>query len=148
MSFFLGVSTRQYGQSILIGANVGQDSKNSSRNVIYVMPYLLMLNKNYIFVCYFYHARFTCSLYFHQVDQPKGVLPRQMYINNTGQYDKYFNAYKDLTIGLAKLLIRENNGNVSANDSYLNLGFENMLKLETKIAKVVLVLLAVNHNSE
>ena len=95
-----------------------------------------------------YHARFTCSLYFHQVDQPKGVLPRQMYINNTGQYDKYFNAYKDLTIGLAKLFIRENNGNVSANDSYLNLAFENMLKLETKIAKVVLVLLAFNHNSE
>ena len=36
MSFFLGVNTRQYGQSSLIGANVGQDSKNSSRNVIYV----------------------------------------------------------------------------------------------------------------
>ena len=71
-----------------------------------------------------------------------------MYINNTGQYDKYFNAYKDLTVGLAKLLIRENNGNLSANDSYLNLAFENMLKLETKIAKVVLVLLAFNHNSE
>ena len=105
-----------------------------------------MFTENYIFVCYY--ARFTCSLYFHQVDQPKGVLPRQMYINNTGQYDKYFNAYKDLTIGLAKLLIRENNGNVSANDSYLNLAFENMLKLETKIAKVVLVLLVVNHNSE
>ena len=52
ISFFLGISTRQYGQSILIGANVGQDSKNSSRNVIYVMPYLLMLNENYIFVCY------------------------------------------------------------------------------------------------
>ena len=81
------------------------------------------------------HAQFTSSLYFHQVDQPKGVLSRQMYINNTGQYDKYFNAYKDLTVGLAKLLIRENNGNVSANDSYLNLAFENMLKLETKIAK-------------
>ena len=101
-----------------------------------------------LYVIEIYHARFTCSLYFHQVDQPKGVLPRQMYINNTGQYDKYFNAYKDLTIGLAKLFIRENNGNVSANDSYLNLAFENMLKLETKIAKVVLVLLAFNHNSE
>ena len=104
-----------------------------------------MFTENYIFVIPFspfYHARFTCSLYFHQVDQPKGVLPRQMYINNTGQYDKYFNAYKDLTVGLAKLLIRENNGNVSANDSYLNLAFENMLKLETKIAKVIVVLLA------
>ena len=65
-----------------------------------------------------------------------------MYINNTGQYDKYFNAYKDLTVGLAKLLIRENNGNISANDSYLNLAFENMLKLETKIAKVIVVLLS------
>ena len=112
----------------------------------YVIPYLLRFTENYIFVSY--HARFTCSLYFHQVDQPKGVLPRQMYINNTGQYDKYFNAYKDLTVGLAKLLIRENNGNVSANDSYLNLAFENMLKLETKIAKVVLVLLAFNNDSE
>ena len=89
-----------------------------------------------------YHTRFTFSLYFHQVDQPKGVLPRQMYINNTGQYDKYFNAYKDVTVGLAKLLIRENNANMSVNVSYLNLAFDNMLKLETKIAKVVVVLSA------
>ena len=65
-----------------------------------------------------------------------------MYINNTGQYDKYFNAYKDLTVGLAKLLIRENNANMSVNVSYLNLAFDNMLKLETKIAKVVVVLSA------
>ena len=71
-----------------------------------------------------------------------------MYINNTGQYDKYFNAYKDLTLGIAKLFIRENNGNVSANDSYLNLAFENMLKLETKIAKVIVVLLAFDHDSK
>ena len=69
-----------------------------------------------------------------------------MYMNNTGQYDKYFNAYKDLTVGLAKLLIRENNGNMSANDSYLNLAFDNMLKLETKIAKVVVVLSAFGYN--
>ena len=71
-----------------------------------------------------------------------------MYINNTGQYDKYFNAYKDMTIGLAKLLIREKNGNMSANDSYLNLAFENMLKLETKVAKVIVVLLAFGYNSK
>ena len=71
-----------------------------------------------------------------------------MYINNTGQYDKYFNAYKDLTVGLAKLLIRENNANMSVNDSYLNLAFENMLKLETKIAKVIVVLLAFDHDSK
>ena len=71
-----------------------------------------------------------------------------MYINNTGQYDKYFNAYKDMTIGLAKLLIRENNGNMSANDSYLKLAFENMLKLETKVAKVIVVLLAFGYNSK
>ena len=147
MSFFLGVSTRQYGQSILIGANVGQDSKNSSRNVIYVCNTLFakVYWELYFFPC---HARFTSSLYFHQVDQPKGVLSRQMYINNTGQYDKYFNAYKDMTIGLAKLLIRENNGNMSANDSYLNLAFENMLKLETKVAKVIVVLLAFGYNSK
>ena len=114
----------------------------------YVIPYLLKFTENYIFVSYPCHARFTSSLYFHQVDQPKGVLSRQMYINNTGQYDKYFNAYKDMTIGLAKLLIRENNGNMSANDSYLNLAFENMLKLETKVAKVIVVLWAFGYNSK
>ena len=145
MSFFLGVSTRQYGQSSLIGANVGQDSKNSSRNVIYVCNTIFAKVYCSLYLCILFplcHARFTSSLYFHQVDQPKGVLSRQMYINNTGQYDKYFNAYKDLTVGLAKLLIRENNANMSINDSYLNLAFENMLKLETKIAKVIVVLLA------
>ena len=110
---------------------------NNHKN-IKLIPNLLNLTENHIFL----PRPIIYRSYFHQVDQPKGVLSRQMYINNTGQYDKYFNAYKDLTVGLAKLLIRENNANMSINDSYLNLAFENMLKLETKIAKVIVVLLA------
>ena len=33
---FLGMFTRKFGSSILIGGDVGQDSRNSTRNVIYV----------------------------------------------------------------------------------------------------------------
>ena len=33
---FLGMLTRKFGSSILIGGDVGQDSRNSTRYVIYV----------------------------------------------------------------------------------------------------------------
>ena len=33
---FLGMLTRKFGNSILIGGDVGQDSRNSTRNIIYV----------------------------------------------------------------------------------------------------------------
>ena len=61
-----------------------------------------------------------------------------MYISNdTKQYQKYFDAYKSLSVNIAKLLIRENKGNeTELNDSYLNDAWEKLLQLETKIAKV------------
>ena len=61
-----------------------------------------------------------------------------MYItNDTKQYQKYFDAYKSLSVNIAKLLIRENNGNeTELNESYLNEAWDKLLQLETKIAKV------------
>ena len=61
-----------------------------------------------------------------------------MYItNDTKQYKKYFDAYKSLSVNIAKLLIWENKGNeTELNDSYLNDAWEKLLQLETKIAKV------------
>ena len=73
-----------------------------------------------------------------QVDQPSIVLSLQMYTtNDTKQYQKYFDAYKSLSVNMAKLLIRENKGNeTELNESYLNDAWEKLLQLETKIAKV------------
>ena len=60
-----------------------------------------------------------------------------MYVNDTEKYQKYFDAYKSLTISLAKLLIQENKGDkANLNDAYLNEAWEKILRLETKIAKV------------
>ena len=61
-----------------------------------------------------------------------------MYISNdTKQYQKYFDAYKSLSVNIAKLLIRENKGNVTElNESYLNDTWDKLLQLETKIAMV------------
>ena len=59
-----------------------------------------------------------------------------MYVaNDTKQYQKYFDAYKSLTINLAKLLIKENKSNESS-DSNLTAAWDQILKLETKIARV------------
>ena len=72
------------------------------------------------------------------MDQPSIVLSRQMYItNDTKQYQKYFDAYKSLSVNIAKLLIQENKGNeTKLNESYLNDAWDKLLQLETKIAKV------------
>ena len=61
-----------------------------------------------------------------------------MYISNdTKQYQKYFDAYKSLSVNIAKLLIRENKGNeTELNESYLNDAWDKLLQLETKIAMV------------
>ena len=59
-----------------------------------------------------------------------------MYVNRTDKYDKYFDAYKATTINIAKLMIRENQGNTAPNDTQLNAAWENLLQIETKIAKV------------
>ena len=60
-----------------------------------------------------------------------------MYVgNDTETYKKYFDAYKDLTVGLAKLLMRENGNSAIPNDAELVGSWEKLLKIETKIAKV------------
>ena len=143
--FFSGRSTREFGQSILIGADVRQDSKNSSRNVIYVCV-LFVLAFTYIKILLklkrHIHLKdtkifFSYKWFFSQIDQPSLVLSRQMYVNNTEKFSKYFNAYKDLTFGLVKLLSRENSGNSTPpTDTYLNNAWAKLLNIETKIAKV------------
>lgn len=61
-----------------------------------------------------------------------------MYVNKTDQYQKYFDAYKAMAIGIVKLLIRENQNNMTnpPNDMQINAAWEDLLKIETKIAKV------------
>ena len=60
-----------------------------------------------------------------------------MYVNKTNdQYEKYFDAYKAMAIGIAKLMIRENNQGNAPNDTQLNAAWETLLQIETKIAKV------------
>ena len=75
-----------------------------------------------------------------QLDQPSLVLSRQMYLNETekfGKFSKYFIAYKDLTLGVARLLIREDSYNKTLlNETYLDKAWEKLLNIETKIAKV------------
>ena len=66
-----------------------------------------------------------------------------MYLNQS-KYQKYFDAYKDLTIGLAKILIRENGGNGPDGAKQQNF-WEKMLKFETKIAEVSFILSLISY---
>ena len=65
-----------------------------------------------------------------------------MYINGTEKYQKYFDAYKTLAIDLATLLIRESKGGSEhikptlKHIKYLEKALDNIVKLETKMAKV------------
>ena len=58
-----------------------------------------------------------------------------MYLNRT-DYEKYFDAYEALAKGIANLMIQEKRGNISSNDAELDSAWENILKIDTKIAKV------------
>ena len=65
-----------------------------------------------------------------------------MFVSNKSEtYKKYFDAYKELTINLAKLLIQENGNGSTPNDEYLNGAWEKLLQIETKIAEVIFVVI-------
>ena len=63
-----------------------------------------------------------------------------MYVENTdGKYDEYFEAFKALTVGVAKLMARENGGD-GPSDAEIEASWSVLLEIETKIAEVGAIL--------